>query len=221
MTRRWPWRGLMAVMVRGIVPGVALVVLPIWSAVAAEWQPPWSGLTWGMPVAALPARLPDARPIVPRRHVGPLIAVLSLPAESPGGVRFFPVVQVDAKTGGLRQVLLDRRGRIEPYALKRLFRVLTDRWGRPGQICHRPGIDSGDGEHRDYIWQGPVTTVHLTLYDLVTRRQGIMDPSGAATSVLEWRLPRYIVLRAHATGDRALLPDQGCPPGGPDGPGPD
>lgn len=200
--------------------GVWLTLTVAPAEAASTWEPPWHDVMWGVDLKTAAKDFPAARKIQPPRRIGPLIEVWALPMERPAGVRFFTTAQADAATGTLRQMVMTHDGSIEPFELKNLLKTLVARWGGNDRTCHRWGIDSGDGEHWDYIWTGPQTTVHLTLYDLVTRRQIIGTPvQGAPLTVATWRLPRLVILRAHATGDAALIIDEGCQPGGGRGPG--
>jgi hypothetical protein len=203
---------------------LALVAFGAPPATADEDLNGWRQARWGMSDAELAAAFGDAlRKLPSRLQYGNAYAARALEDVELGGLKFLALFQMGAKDDRLRQVLLQRRdAQVTPAAYERLLDALKARYGAPQQTCVLPKPD-GEPYVFSLTWRFPDTTVHATWLDFMTGEILHTDPNqdlSDAQSFVNLRrlvhrfLPRRLVVRYHASGNRALDP-QGCqPPGG-------
>ena len=203
----------------------AVVLACVLPAPAFAAEPPtdvtgWRGAAWGMDTDAL--RQVFGRRLTPLAapwRFGPGMAESMIADVAVGGrpMRAFP--QMDHETGGLRQLLLE----IRPPALTVAAYVdirdaLIARYGAPHRTCSAPHV-TGAPRVVHATWSFPTTTIHLGAFDFFTPAMVFDDPNiddDPLTPRIETRrniprfLPRRLVVRFHATADRALAPEGGC-----------
>jgi hypothetical protein len=170
------------------------------------------GATWGQSIeqvqTALPADLHPRRLDRPLDY-GPILAPLVIGDYRLAGSRFFVYFQFDRASGGLRQILVQRRRADgEVVAYETLLGELLQRRGPPAEHCAR---DRRAAVRREGSrWTDARSTVRLVLFDyrvpgIITEREPIIDdplvPWYKRQALDEAQLPVRVLLRVTAPTD--------------------
>ena len=170
------------------------------------------GATWGQSVeqvrAALPADLHPRRLDRPLDY-GPLVAPLVMSDYRLAGSRFFVYFQFDRASGGLRQILLQRRRADgEVVAYETLLGEMLERRGPPAEHCAR---DRRAAVRREGSrWTDARSTVRLVLFDyrvpgIITEGEPVIDdplvPWYKREALDVAQLPVRVLLRITAPSD--------------------
>jgi hypothetical protein len=173
-------------------------------------------LRWTMSTQEVLAALPaGAERLDPPWDFGRMKAPARVPETEVSGLTFTAMLQIEAASDRLLQVMLERREQqATPADFEQLRANLERDYGPPTRICEtrRP---SGDSESVNLVWRFPTTTVDLSYLDY--RTTGIlyqkselvpdpMVPSLQKRQVSRRSLPRRLVLRFHDTAADYLSP---------------
>lgn len=196
----------------------ALLAFSTHAAAARDNLPGWAATRWGMTAAEVEAVLGDRITRLPGRwSYGGAYAELAVQDVQVGGLGFTAYLQMDAETGRLQQVLLERRRTgAFPVAFERVVDALMHRHGPPTEDCAQ--ARSG-GRPLDYriTWRFASTTLHATFLDFSTTAVFSRDPQATHDPlVIERRvrrnlrrfMPRRILVRFHDSARPHL--DPGC-----------
>jgi hypothetical protein len=179
----------------------------------------WQGARWGMTEAALEGVFGDRLARLPGRwHYGNAYATRMIEEVSIGGQRFRAMLQMNATTRRLQQVLLEtvrRPGQEE--AFHSTLDSLRAAYGAPDGSCGVPRAGGGPLS-LELWWTFPTTAVHLTFFDFFTRGMFATDPNVDPDPLADWFerrrniprfLPRRTLVRYHPA-DRADLMSNPC-----------
>ncbi|WP_158045483.1 hypothetical protein [Skermanella pratensis] len=123
---------------------------------------------WGMSPAELSDALGRSANTLPGRwDFGRYYSETTVEHVEVGGIPFRAFLQIDRKTGGLGQILLERRGRqATPMVFDDIVQVLTDRFGEPEQTA-REGDIAVPASLR-IVWRLPDFTINASFFDFRT-----------------------------------------------------
>jgi hypothetical protein len=198
---------------------LGLAVLGSRTADARDDVAGWDVLRWGMTETQIEAALGDRATHLPGRWLyGNAYADLAVEDVKVGGLAFTAYLQMNAQSGRLQQVLLERRriGAL-PAAFEELIASLEKQYGAAGTDCAQAKTG---GEPLDYqlTWRFPATTIHAKFLDFSTTAVFSRDPQAEIDPLIIerkvrrnlWRfMPRRILLRFHDATVKSL--DPGCP----------
>lgn len=199
---------------------LVLAALVVASSAAAAADGDWRSARFGMTAAEVTAALPEAEPLPGRFDYGPMHADLGVFDVTIAGIDFTAYLQMDDRTGRLRQVLLQADRTAEgPADYEAVLGALAADHGEADGACLIPGGPGMRSRGVEVVWRGPETTVHAVFLDF--RTTGVMgrdpnrdyeplEPLGEARMVIQRFLPRRLLIRIHAAGDRALDGTPGC-----------
>ncbi|MPZ09840.1 MAG: hypothetical protein GEU89_06460 [Kiloniellaceae bacterium] len=187
-------------------------------AAALEDLSGWQGLTWGMTGSQIEAALGARVTALPGRWLyGGAYADLAVEEVALGGFAFTGYLQMNAETGRLQQVLLERRrtGAL-PAAFEAVLTELQQVLGPPSADCAQAKTG---GQPLDYqiTWRFPTTTVHAKFLDFSTTAVFSRDPEAELDPLVIERkvrrnlrrfMPRRILVRYHDATRSEL--DPGC-----------
>ena len=179
----------------------------------------WQGARWGMTEEALERVFGDRLARLPGRwHYGNAYATRMIEDVSIGGQRFRAMLQMNARTHRLQQVLLEtvrRPGQEE--AFHATLESLRAAYGAADGSCGVPRAGGGPLS-LELWWKFPTTVVHLTFFDFHTRGIFSTDPNVDPDPLADWFerrrnnprfLPRRTLVRYHPA-DRADLMANPC-----------
>lgn len=180
----------------------------------------WRGARFGMTADELADALPDSVALPGRFDYGPLHAGRAVPGVVVAGIGFTAYLQMDDRTGRLRQILLQAERTAEGRAdFDAVLAALAARHGAPAAACLVPGGPGMRPRGAEVVWRGPARTSHAVFLDFRTtgvlerdpnRDYAPLEPLGAARMVIRRLLPRRLLIRHHAAGDTALDATPGC-----------
>ncbi|MEM1398380.1 MAG: hypothetical protein AAGF58_00790 [Pseudomonadota bacterium] len=218
-------RGAIARPVWALALALTFIAVPV---LAAERDVlGWGPARWGMNAAALRNAHGGTLTDLPSRlDYGRLYADQGLLETMVGGLSFTAFFQMNADTGLLEQVLLERRrANATPAAFARLLADLEAPYGPPTETCQTPNAGGMPGRYA-LIWRLPTTTLHASFFDFSSTEVLERAPPAPAvplSETVEDRLkdflderrvnhrfvPRRIILRTHASDNETL--GRGCP----------
>ncbi|SLN37193.1 hypothetical protein [Oceanibacterium hippocampi] len=236
--RRRPRLGIPAILLAVVLALLGSVAPPSSRAIAAG-TPPDSGLEglaldrlhWGMPAGAVRAAFGERlRELSPPWRYGPMRAPFALLDQPLAGQRFDVILQIDEASGGLRQVMMQRRrGAMALRDYLEIVAALEAAYGKPTRICGETKAE-GDPLAAWMTWESagesaaaralPAgTTLHATFLDFVTSSILEEDPNIDRDPLVPFyktrrnnrqALPRRVIVRYHAADDIALAPREPC-----------
>ncbi len=178
-------------------------------------EPGWEQLRWGMTGEELRSLLGDRLVALPGRwRYGGAYADHAAFDVVLGGLEFTAYFQMNARSGTLQQILLERRRvRATPRALESLVSAMEVRYGAASETC-RQAKSGGEPLIFEMIWRGRDTTIHLNFMDFSTTDIFYRDPNRDADPLVPFRdvrranrrfLPRRILVRFHDVARHDLV----------------
>ncbi|QQP91918.1 hypothetical protein IGS68_12230 [Skermanella sp. TT6] len=147
---------------------VLLVASTLQCAALADDLETLGRVRWGMSPGELSDALGrSANPLPGRWDFGRYYSETTVEDVEVGGIPFRAFLQIDRRTGGLGQILLERRGRqATPVVFDDIVRALTDRYGEPEQTA-RDGDIAVPSAVR-IVWRLPDFTINASFFDFRT-----------------------------------------------------
>ena len=123
---------------------------------------------WGMSPAEISEALGESANRLPGRwDFGRYFSETTVEDVEVGGIPFRAFLQIDRQTGGLGQILLERRGRqATPVVFDDIVQALTDRYGDPEDTA-RDGDIAVPSAVR-IVWRLPDFTINASFFDFRT-----------------------------------------------------
>jgi hypothetical protein len=159
-----------------------------------------SAARWGMAAADLDRAFGKELVRLPGRwDFGPFYADLILPEVEVAGHPFRAFFQMERKTGGLGQILLERRsGKATPMVFDDVVRALSDRYG---EMTETSAGMKGIPTSVRAIWRLPDLVVEASFFDFYTTGMFFEDPNTARNPLVpsyqrQRNNPRFLPRRA-------------------------
>ncbi len=209
----------------GLVAG--LVAVTIWAGgprAAPADLADWNGARWGMTEAELAEVFGAALTPLPGRWLdGGAYATQAVFGVEVGGLDFTAYFQMNAESGRLQQVLLERRAnQVSPAVYEAVLASMEQAYGPAEGLClerHRPNDPGAPPRRESLRWRFPTTTVQLTWLDFLTTSVMFDDPDPTIDPLVpryktrrinRRTLPRRIIIRFHPSERHDLVRWQDC-----------
>ncbi len=174
----------------------------------------WDAARWGMTTAEIEAAFGARLTTLPGRWIyGGAYAERAVLETRVGGLAFTAYFQMNAESGRLQQVLLERRQQdaANPAVLQALRKALEARFGPASQACL---LSERNPTGLELVWRFPTTTLHATFLDFFSTSvlyvnpnvdRDPLRPAFRDRAVRRRTLPRRATLRFHPSERDDLL----------------